>query len=217
MLDFIKQIIDFVLHIDKHLIELVNEYHQWTYLIIFAIIFVETGVVIMPFLPGDSLLFASGALCSAGSLDIRILIVGVFIFAVLGDNCNYFIGQYLSKKASKKKYKYIKQEYLDRTELFYEKHGGKSLVMARFMPILRTFAPFVAGAGKMTYKRFIIFCLIGNLLWVNLFSWAGFLFANNEFVKKNFSLVILAIIFVSLIPVFIAWINNMNKKAKLPD
>ncbi|HMG14810.1 MAG TPA: DedA family protein [Saprospiraceae bacterium] len=212
MFDLIKQLIDFVLHIDKHLIELVNQYHQWTYLIIFAIIFVETGIVIMPFLPGDSLLFASGALCAAGTLDIRILIIGVYIFAVLGDNCNYFIGKYLSKKVSNKKYKLIKQEYLDRTERFYDKHGGKALIMARFIPILRTFAPFVAGAGKMSYKRFFTYCLIGNLLWVNLFSWAGYLFANNEFVKKNFSLVILAIIFVSVIPVFIAWVKNLNNK-----
>lgn len=213
MIDFIKQLIDFVLHIDKHLIELVNQYHQWTYLIIFAIIFVETGLVIMPFLPGDSLLFASGALCSAGSLDIKVLLIGVYCFAVLGDNCNYFIGQFLSKKASKNRYKYIKQEYLDRTELFYEKHGGKALIMARFVPILRTFAPFVAGAGKMTYKRFITYCLIGNLLWVNLFLWAGYLFANNEIVKKNFSLVILLIIFISVVPILFAWLRNLKRKS----
>lgn len=213
MMDLIKQFIDFVLHIDQHLIDWVKEYHQWTYLIIFAIIFCETGLVITPFLPGDSLIFASGVICATGALDIKILSLGVTLFAIVGDNTNYFIGNYLSKKVSKRNYKYIKQDYLDRTELFFEKHGGKALIMARFIPILRTFAPFVAGTGRMTYKRFLTFCVLGNILWVNMFAWAGYYFANNEYVQKNFSKVILAIIFVSVIPVIIAlWKARMKKK-----
>ena len=205
MIDLVKQFIDFVLHIDKHLIELAAQSHQWTYFIIFGIVFCETGLVVTPFLPGDSLLFASGALCATGALNIGILVPGVFIAAVIGDNLNYMVGSFVRKQVADGNVRFIKKEYITRTELFYEKHGGKALIMARFVPILRTFAPFVAGAGKMTYPRFLTFCLLGNLLWVNLFCWAGYLFANNEFVKKNFSVVILGIIFVSLIPVVIAW------------
>lgn len=205
MIQIFKQFIDFVLHIDKHLIELAATYHQWTYLIIFGIVFCETGLVVTPFLPGDSLLFAAGALCATGALNIGVLVPGVFIAAVIGDNLNYFVGNFVGKQVTERNVRFIKKEYIDRTEKFYEKHGGKALIMARFVPILRTFAPFVAGAGKMTYPRFLTFCLLGNLLWVNLFCWAGFIFANNEFVKKNFSVVILGIIFVSLIPVVVAW------------
>ncbi|MBL7829898.1 MAG: DedA family protein [Saprospiraceae bacterium] len=205
MIQIFKQFIDFVLHIDKHLIELAATYHQWTYLIIFGIVFCETGLVVTPFLPGDSLLFAAGALCATGALNIGVLVPGVFIAAVIGDNLNYFVGNFVGKQVTERNVRFIKKEYIDRTEKFYEKHGGKALIMARFVPILRTFAPFVAGAGKMTYPRFLTFCLLGNLLWVNLFCWAGFMFANNEFVKKNFSVVILGIIFVSLIPVVVAW------------
>lgn len=214
MMDSIKQFIDYVLHIDQHLIEWVREYHQWTYLIIFAIIFCETGLVILPFLPGDSLLFAAGIVCATGALDIKLLVLGIMGFAILGDNCNYYIGNYLSKKIEGKNYKYIKQEHLTRTELFFEKHGGKALILARFIPILRTFAPFVAGTGKMTYKRFLTFCVLGNILWVNLFAWAGYIFANNNYVKNNFSKVILAIIFVSFIPVLITLWKARNKKKK---
>ena len=130
---------------------------------------------------------------------------GVFIAAVVGDNVNYFFGNYMGRQVTEGNFKYIKKEYIERTEKFYDKHGGKALIMARFVPILRTFAPFVAGAGKMTYGRFLTFCILGNLLWVNLFCWAGYIFANNEFVKNNFSVVILIIIFVSLVPVVIAW------------
>jgi membrane-associated protein len=209
----IKQLLDFILHIDKHLIELVGQYHQWTYLIIFGIIFCETGLVIMPFLPGDSLLFASGALCATGALNIGVLVIGVLIAAIVGDNINYFAGKFIGKKVSEKNVRFIKQEYIQKTENFYEKHGGKALIMARFAPILRTFAPFVAGAGSMTYTRFLTYCIIGNLLWVNLFCWAGYYFANNEFVKKNFTLVILVIIFVSLLPVLITWLKNRKTDA----
>lgn len=205
MIELLKKMIDFVLHIDKHLIELAGIYHQWTYLIIFGIIFCETGLVITPFLPGDSLLFAAGALCATGALNIGILVPGVFIAAVVGDNVNYFFGNYMGRQVTEGNFKYIKKEYIERTEKFYDKHGGKALIMARFVPILRTFAPFVAGAGKMTYGRFLTFCILGNLLWVNLFCWVGYMFANNQFVKNNFSVVILIIIFVSLVPVVIAW------------
>ena len=205
MIDLIKQFIDFVLHIDKHLIELASQYHQWTYLIIFLIVFCETGLVIMPFLPGDSLLFAAGALCATGALNIWVLIIGVFSAAVLGDNINYVVGKFIGRKVSEGNGRFIKKDYITRTEKFYEKHGGKALIMARFAPILRTFAPFVAGAGRMEYPRFLTYCIAGNLLWVNIFCWVGYLFANNEFVKNNFSVVVLGIIFVSLIPVVLAW------------
>lgn len=210
MIDLIKKFIDFVLHIDKHLIELAAQYHHWTYFIIFAIVFCETGLVIMPFLPGDSLLFASGALCATGALNIWVLVAGVFLAAVVGDNINYFVGKFVGQTVSEGKIKFVKKEYVTRTEKFYEKHGGKALIMARFAPILRTFAPFVAGAGRMTYPRFFTFCIIGNILWVNLFCWTGYFFANNEFVKKNFTMVILGIIVISLVPVFVTWWKNRN-------
>ncbi len=218
MSDFFHFFIDFVLHIDKHLVEIVTEYRSWTYAILFLIIFCETGLVITPFLPGDSLLFAAGAVAAmAGNpLNILFLVPLCLIAAFIGDNTNYTIGRFLGNKVYEKDYRLIRRKYLDQTHAFYEKHGGKTLIIARFMPIIRTFAPFVAGVGTMSYRRFLLFCIIGNLLWVNIFSFAGYFFGNIPFVKKNFSIVVLAIIFISFIPPVYAFMKqiilNMRNK-----
>ena len=204
----LQQLLDFILHIDKHLIEIVNEYDTSTYLILALIIFCETGLVVTPFLPGDSLLFAAGAIAATGALSISLLILILFAAAILGDNTNYFIGNFLGHKIIESKWKIINKKYIEKTHQFYEKHGGKTLVIARFMPILRTFAPFVAGLGSMIYKRFFTFCIIGNVLWIFGFLLAGYAFGNIDFVKKNFSLVILAIIVLSILPMIIGFIKH---------
>jgi membrane-associated protein len=216
MSDLISFFIDFVLHIDKHLVEIVSNYQNWTYAILFIIIFCETGLVITPFLPGDSLLFAAGAVAAmeGNPLNIGFLIPLVLIAAFTGDNTNYSIGRYLGTKVYEKDYKLIKRKYLDETHVFYEKHGGVTLVIARFMPIIRTFAPFVAGVGKMSYRRFLMFCIIGNLIWVNIFTWAGYFFGNIPVVQRNFSLVVFAIIFVSFIPPVYTFIKQVIKNRK---
>jgi membrane-associated protein len=210
MVDLFHFLVDFVLHIDRHLVEIVTEYQNWTYLLLFVIIFIETGLVIWPFLPGDSLLFAAGAIAAmpGNPLSIYLLVILLFIAAFTGDNTNYSIGRFLGTKVYEKDYKLIKRKYLDETHAFYEKHGGKTLVIARFMPIIRTFAPFVAGVGTMKYKRFLMFCIAGNVLWVNAFLWAGYFFGNIPAVKRNFSLVIFAIIFVSFMPPVYAFIKR---------
>lgn len=206
---------DFILHIDKHLLDIVNSYHTWTYLILALIIFCETGLVVTPLLPGDSLLFAAGALAGAGSLDIGIIIALLFVAAFIGDNTNYFIGNYIGPKVFDKNYKFLKKKYLEKTQHFYDKHGGKTIIIARFMPIIRTFAPFVAGVGTMKYRKFIGFSLLGNFLWITGFSLAGYLFGNIEIVKRNFTLVIFVIIFISILPPIIAVLKQKmsNKKA----
>mgnify|MGYP000956537092 CR=1 FL=1 len=213
-MEYIKFLIDFILHIDVHLSEIIANYNTWTYLILFLIVFCETGLVVTPFLPGDSLLFAAGTFAAIGALDIASLVLTLFFAAFIGDNTNYFIGSFLGHKVYEKNYRLIKREYIDKTHAFYEKHGGKTVVIARFMPILRTFAPFVAGVGTMRYFRFVLFSIIGNILWVNSFCWAGYLFANNEFVKKNFTLVILAIILVSLVPPVFTIVKQWLSKKK---
>lgn len=218
MIDLFLAFVDFVLHIDKHLVEIVNEYQTWTYLVLILIIFCETGLVVTPFLPGDSLLFAAGTVAAldGSPLHIYTLLIAIFIAAFVGDNVNFNIGKFLGHKVYTKNYKLIKREYLDKTHAFYEKHGGKTLVIARFMPIIRTFAPFVAGVGEMKYRRFLIFCLIGNSIWVASFLFAGFFFGNIPFVKQNFTVVVLLIIFVSLLPTLIAVAKQImaNRKAK---
>ena len=192
MTDLLHFFIDFIIHIDKHLADIVNQYQSWTYLILFVIIFCETGLVVTPFLPGDSLLFAAGTIAALNGnpLNIYSLVLLLMSAAFIGDNVNYFIGTFLEHKIYEKNYKLIKREYLDKTHKLYEKHGGKMLIIARFMPIIRTFAPFVAGIGEMTYKRFLLFCVIGNVLWVNSFCFAGYFFGNIPIVQKNFTLVI---------------------------
>ncbi len=213
MFDAIKFLIDFVLHIDKHLFEIVSKYETWTYLILFLILFAETGLVVTPLLPGDSLLFAAGAIAaSSGGLNIFYLIIILFIAVFAGDNTNYFIGNFLGPKVFEKNYRLLKKEYIEQTRTFYAKHGGKAVIMARFVPIVRTFAPFVAGVGSMTYKRFIGFSLMGSFLWINICLWAGYFFGGLRFVKENFSLVVLAIIAISVLPIIIGIIRNRNRE-----
>jgi membrane-associated protein len=210
-MEYIRMLIDFILHIDKHLFEIVKEYDNWTYLILFLIVFCETGLVVTPFLPGDSLLFAAGALAAAGSLSIPVLFVVILAATFLGDNSNYFIGRFLGHKIYEKDYKLIKRKYIDRTHQFYEKHGGKTVIIARFIPIIRTFAPFVAGAGTMRYPRFISFSAVGTILWVSTFCFAGYFFANNDFVKQHFSIVVLALIIIPGLPALYAFTSEIVK------
>jgi membrane-associated protein len=205
-MELLTQFIDIFLHLDVYLNDIISQYGAWTYGILFAVIFVETGLVIMPFLPGDSLLFAAGALAALeGSvLNIWLMIVLLMAAAILGDTVNYWIGHTLGEKAYESKW--VKKEYIDKTHEFFEKHGGKTIFLARFVPIIRTFAPFVAGVGQMSYKYFFSYNVIGGLVWVPLFSLAGYFFGGLEFVEHNFTLVILAIIVISLVPVFLeAW------------
>jgi len=190
---------DLLLHADKFLPALISEYQGWIYLIFFIIIFCETGLVITPFLPGDSLLFAAGTIASSqGTLNIYTLLILIFIAAFAGDNSNYFVGRFLGPKILK--LRFFRKDYLEKTHSFYEKYGGTTLIIARFTPIIRTFAPFVAGIGSMVYARFITFSIIGNLLWINVCLWAGYLLGTNEFVKTHFTAVTLGIILVSLLP-----------------
>jgi len=198
-MEFFLQIIDFIMHVDVHLDAIIGDYGAWTYAILFLIIFAETGLVVMPLLPGDSLLFAAGAFAARGSLDPQILFVLLATAAILGDGVNYSVGRYLAPRAERG-FRFIKQEYLDRTHAFYEKHGGKTIIIARFMPIIRTFAPFVAGIGAMNYRRFATFNVTGAIMWIALFVYSGFFFGNIPAVEHNFTLVIMAIIFVSILP-----------------
>jgi membrane-associated protein len=212
-MEFIKQVIDIVLHLDTHLGHLIQHYHGWIYAILFTIIFCETGLVVTPFLPGDSLLFAAGAFAAAGSLKLAWLLLLLAGAAILGDTANYWIGHYVGPKVfHKEKTRFFKKQYLERTHAFYEKYGGQTIIIARFVPIIRTFAPFVAGVGRMTYLRFISFNVIGGLAWVALFVLAGYFFGNIPFVKKNFSLVIIAIILISLMPGMVEYFRHRKKK-----
>ncbi len=215
-MSFLQWFIDFILHIDKHLVEIVANYETWTYLILFVVVFCETGLVVTPFLPGDSLIFASGALAAVtGSpLSVYFLLLVFFCAAFSGDNSNYWIGRFLGTKVYEKNYRWISRKNLDKTHVFYEKHGGMTLIFARFMPIIRTFAPFVAGVGKMHYVRFISFSFFSNILWVNFFCWLGYLFANQPFVKNHFSIVVIGIIVLSLIPPVITFITEYFKSRK---
>ncbi len=214
-MEFIAYLIDFILHIDKHLSEIIRDYQVWTYLILFIIIFAETGFVVTPFLPGDSLLFAAGALIASGNtgLNIYLLALLLFVAAVLGDTVNYEIGKYYGPKAFSGKIKFLKKEYLVKTQNFFIKHGGKTIIYARFVPIVRTFAPFVAGVGQMAYKRFASFNVIGAFLWIGIFLFLGYIFGNLPFIQKNFSLVILAIIVISILPAVIEVLRSKSKAA----
>ncbi len=214
MIDLIKTLIDFILHIDVHLTEIVTNYETWTYLILFLIVFAETGLVVTPFLPGDSLLFAAGAIAAlpGSPLNPVLLIVVIMLAVFLGDNTNYFIGRYLGETVYKKDYKLIKRKYLDQTHAFYEKHGGITIIMARFMPIVRTFAPFVAGVGHMKYLKYLLFSIAGSIIWVNSFIWIGYFFGNLPVIRKNFSLVIILIILISVTPPIIAFLRSHFKK-----
>jgi membrane-associated protein len=194
----LKFLVDLFLHLDEHLANIITQYGTWTYAILFIIIFMETGFVVTPFLPGDSLLFAAGTLAPLSGLNIWLIIVLLMIAAIAGDTVNYWIGHYLGERAYN--IKWIKKEYLDRTHAFFQKHGGKTIFLARFVPIVRTFAPFVAGMGKMSYSYFFSYNVFGGIVWVLLFTLLGYFFGNLEFVKKNFELVIIAIIVISVVP-----------------
>jgi membrane-associated protein len=209
-MEILTQILDFFLHLDKHLAVIINEYGTLTYLILFLIVFTETGLVIMPLLPGDSLLFAAGALAaSTGALSPWILIPLLIVAALLGDNVNYFVGKFLGDTIKKReRILFFKREYLEETEAFYAKHGGKTVIMARFIPIVRTVAPFVAGAGSMTYSRYILFCVIGALLWVPTLTMLGYFFGNFDVVKNNFELFIFGIIGISVLPILWQFIKT---------
>jgi membrane-associated protein len=208
-MELLKTLIDILLHIDKHLSELIQNYGLWTYLIMFIIIFLETGLVVTPFLPGDSLLFAAGTFAALGALDMMWLFVTLSIAAIAGDTVNYWIGAYVGPKVfHKEKVRFLNREYLDRTHQFYEKYGGKTIIIARFIPIIRTFAPFVAGIGSMTYWRFISYNVIGGVAWILICTLAGYLFGNLPIVRENFSLVILAIIIISILPGVIEYMRH---------
>lgn len=199
-MDYISQIIDIFLHLDKHLHELASQYGVWATVLLIVIVFCETGLVVTPFLPGDSLLFAAGALAASGFFEVEVLLIGLFIAAVLGDAVNYHIGKYIGPRVFQRENRWIKRKYLERTQRFYEKYGGKTIIIARFVPIVRTFAPFLAGVGIMDYRRFFIFNVAGAFLWVFSFILAGYFFGNIPVVKNNFTLVILAIIVLSILP-----------------
>lgn len=215
-MEFFSTIIDLFLHLDKHLTQIISQYGTWTYLILFLVIFIETGVVVMPFLPGDSLLFAAGALAAnpENNLNVALLMLLLFIAAFLGDTLNYTIGDYLGPKVFRRDYRFLKREYLLQTQAFYDKHGGKTIIFARFIPIIRTFAPFVAGVGTMKYSKFISYNIIGGFLWVVAFTMIGYFFGNLPIVKKNFTLVIFAIILISVMPPIYEFLKH--KFAKKP-
>lgn len=213
-MEIIKHLIDFILHIDKHLADIISQYHALTYLILFVIIFAETGFVVTPFLPGDSLLFAAGALIAGGNtgLNIYLLAIILIISAFAGNTINYLIGNYLGPKVFKEKNKILKLQYYLDTKAFFDKHGGKAVIISRFMPIIRTIAPFVAGVGKMPLLRYSLYNIIGGVSWIILFLFAGYMLGNVPFFKAHFSLIGIAIILVSILPPIIAGINNRRKK-----
>jgi membrane-associated protein len=210
-MDFLRTAIDFFLHLDKHLAEIIAQYGVWTNLILFLIVFAETGLVITPFLPGDSLLFAAGTFAALGSLDPGLLILLLTAAAILGDTVNYWVGAYIGPRAFTGDIRWLKREYLERTHAFYEKHGGKTIILARFIPIIRTFAPFVAGVGAMTYSRFLLYNVVGGVVWVTLFVLAGYYFGNLPMVRQNFTYVILAIIVLSVMPIVLEYLKSRRR------
>jgi membrane-associated protein len=212
-MELVNKIIDIALHLDRYLSAIIQQYGLWTYAILFLVIFVETGFVVMPFLPGDSLLFAAGTFAAIGSFKVGWLILALSAAAILGDTVNYWIGHYVGPKVfAKEKARFFKKEHLDRTHAFYEKHGGKTIIIARFVPIIRTFAPFVAGIGRMSYGRFIAYNVVGGIGWVVLLVGAGYFFGNIQVVRKNFSLAILAIIAISTVPIVTEYLRHRKKK-----
>jgi len=217
-MDYVNGLIDFILHIDKHLAEIARDYGVWTYSILFLIVFCETGLVVTPFLPGDSLLFAAGALASTGAMDVHFLAIILVWQPSLGDTLNYHLGYFLGPKVLRSTdSRFLKKGYLDRTARFYEKYGGKTIVLARFIPIVRTFAPFLAGVGRMNYLWFLGYNVLGGGLWVALFTYAGYFFAEIPLVKKNFTLVVLAIIGISVLPVLWEIVKARRERSLVTD
>jgi membrane-associated protein len=216
-LELIKHLIDFILHIDKHLADIISQYHALTYLILFVIIFAETGFVVTPFLPGDSLLFAAGALIAGGNtgLDIYLLAIILIVAAFTGNTINYLLGNYLGPKVFKEKNKILKLDYYLQTKAFFDRHGGKAVIFSRFMPIIRTIAPFVAGVGRMPFLRYSLYNIIGGASWIIVFLFAGYMLGNVPFFKAHFSLVGIAIIVVSIIPPIIAALKKRPAKRSI--
>jgi len=213
-MELITYLIDLFLHLDEHLNTVIQTYGTWTYLLLFLIIFMETGLVVTPFLPGDSLIFAAGTFAGMGSLNVGLLFFLLAIAAVIGDTANYWIGHFIGPRAFSGEIRFLKKEYMDRTHDFYERHGGKTIILARFIPIIRTFAPFVAGIGAMSYGRFITYNVVGGVLWVALFTFGGYFFGNLKFVQENFSLVVLAIIFISVLPAVVEFFKERARGAQ---
>jgi membrane-associated protein len=220
-MEFLQQLIDFIFHIDRHLVDLCAMYGMWIYAILFLIVFCETGLVVTPFLPGDSLLFAIGSLAAIGAMHVEYVIPLLISAALTGDNTNYWIGRRIGPKVfSQKKSQFFNKEHLERTHRFYDKHGRITVILARFIPIVRTFAPFVAGIGRMAYRTFLLFSIIGALLWVNLFVLIGYFFGNMPFVKQNFSIVIIALVLIPGIPALVEFVRlflERRNKSKNPQ
>lgn len=213
---FITGFIDIILHLDKHLGVVIQHFGAWSYLLFFAIIFAETGLVVTPFLPGDSLIFALGTFAAVGSFDLARLFLILTAAAIIGDSVNYAIGKFAGAAILATHTRFLKKEYLDKTHKFYEKYGGKTIVIARFVPIVRTFAPFVAGVGKMDYRRFFIYNVAGGLLWVSICLFGGYFFGNIPIIKENFSIAIFVVILLSILPILIEYAKH-RKKRKMPE
>ena len=212
-MDLLTIFIDLVLHLDTHLMTLVQDYGVWVYGILFLIIFAETGLVFMPFLPGDSLLFVAGALCGLGVMQLEWLIPLLILAAFSGDNTNYWVGRLIGMRVFQRfEGRLLKREYLDKTHAFYEKHGGKTIIFARFMPIIRTFAPFVAGIGLMHYRLFVLYSALGSLVWIGSLTLAGYFFGNIPVVKDNLTLIILAVILISFLPALVEYFRHRRRE-----
>jgi membrane-associated protein len=219
MFDLLKKLVDFIIHIDRHLAEIIASYGLWTYGVLFLIIFAETGLVVMPLLPGDSLLFAAGAFCAKPEtgLNVHLMAGLLFVAAFLGDTLNYWVGRKIGPAVFKREDSiWLRKKHLDKAHAFFEKYGGRAVILARFVPIVRTFVPFIAGVGSMTYPRFMAYNVIGGFIWIYFFTYAGFLFGNQPFVQKNFKLVILAIIILSVLPIVVEFFREWQKSRKQP-
>lgn len=217
MFDLLKKLVDFIIHIDRHLAEIIASYGLWTYGVLFLIIFAETGLVVMPLLPGDSLLFAAGAFCAKPEtgLNVHLMAGLLFVAAFLGDTLNYWVGRKIGPAVFKREDSiWLRKKHLDKAHAFFEKYGGRAVILARFVPIVRTFVPFIAGVGSMTYPRFMAYNLIGGFVWIYFFIYAGFMFGNQPFVQKNFKLVILAIIILSVVPIIVEFLREWQKSRK---
>ena len=212
-MEWLRTFADFFLHLDQHLSQIISTYGVWTHLILFLIVFCETGLVITPFLPGDSLLFAAGTFAALGALDLWLVVILLIVAAIIGDTVNYWVGAFIGPRAFRGDIRFLRKEYLDRTHAFYEKHGGKTIILARFIPIIRTFAPFVAGVGAMSYPKFITYNVVGAVLWVGLFVLGGYFFGNIPIVRENFTIVILAIIAISVMPIAVEALRARSRPA----
>jgi len=214
-MEFILQIVDFIVHIDVHLAQIIQDYNTWTYGILFAIVFAETGFVVTPFLPGDSLIFAAATFAAKGALNPWLIFITMTTAGIIGDGVNYSIGHYIGPRVFTEDMRFLKREYLDKAHEFFEKHGGKAVVLARFMPIVRTFVPFVAGAGSMTYSKFVVYNVVGAVAWVGLFTVLGYYFGTIPAVEENFTFVIFAIIILSILPPIFEAVRERNKAKQL--